>query len=105
MSISSSVWVFNEADRQTYADRFWRLPTRLVTEGLLAELWREAGTRRGGGIVTSLLPALALDTWPGQVGAEKEWTGPTHVPNQRLATLAGISRDSVTAACRRLVER
>jgi hypothetical protein len=82
-----------------------RFPRRLVTNGLLAKLWREAGTRRGGGVVTSLLPVLALDTWPGQEGAEKEWTGPTHVPNQRLATLAGLSRDSVTAACRRLVER
>jgi DNA-binding transcriptional ArsR family regulator len=47
---------------------------------------------------------LALHTWPGQAGAEKEWTGPTYVSQRRLATLAGLSKDSVTAACRRLRE-
>jgi hypothetical protein len=105
MSIPPSVWVFNEADRQAYAERYWRFPTRLVTEGHLAELRREAGTRRGGGVVTSLLPVLGLHTWPGQAGAEEKWTGPTYVSRRRVAPLAGISKDSVTAACRQLVGR
>jgi hypothetical protein len=102
MSTPPHIWVFNEADRQEYAGRYWRFPTRLVTERLVAELWREEGTRRGGGAVTSLLSVLALHTWPGQSGAETGWTGPTYVSRRRLATLAGINKDSVMAACQRL---
>ena len=70
MPTPPTVWAFNEADRQEYADRFWRFPTRLVTAGLVAKLWREPGTTRGGGTVSSLLPVLALHTWPDQSGAE-----------------------------------
>jgi hypothetical protein len=104
MSIPPSIWEFNEVDRQAYARWYWRFPTRLVTAGLLAELWREPGTRRGRGVVTSLLPVLALHTWPGQSGAETGWTGLTYVSRRRLATLAGINKDSVTAASHRLRE-
>jgi hypothetical protein len=102
MPTSPRVWTFNEADRQAYAGRYWRYPTRLVTERLLAEFWREPGTRRGGWVVTSLSPVLALHPWPGQAGAEKEWTGPTYVSRRWRATLAGINKDSVTAAYQRL---
>src|SRR5262245_48040519 len=105
ISMPPRIWTFNEADRQDYAGRYWRFPTWLVTEGHWAELWREAGTRRGGGAVTSLLLVLGLHTWPDQAGSEKEWTGPTYVSRRRLATLAGLNKDSVMAACRRLVER
>ena len=97
------IWVFNEADRQAYAGRYWRCPTRLVTAGLWAKLWRPPGTTRGGGAVTSLLPVLALHAWPGQAGAEPGWTGWTYFSRRRLATLAGLNKDSVTAACQRLV--
>lgn len=98
-----TIWTFNEVDRQAYMGRFWRCPTRLVTEGLWATLWRSPGTTRGGGIVTSLLPVLALHTWPQQNGAVTGWTGWTYLSQRRLATLAGINKDGVTPACRRLV--
>jgi hypothetical protein len=100
---SPTLWVFNEADRLAHAKRFWRASTRLVTAGLWAKLWRASGTTRGGGIVTSLLPVLALHTWPEQSGAEVGWTGWSYLSRHRLAALAGINKDSVGAACHRLV--
>jgi hypothetical protein len=96
-------WLFNEAHRQAYAGRFWGCPARLVTSGLWAEFWRAPGTRRGGGGVTPLLPVLALHAWPGQAGAEAGWTGWKYLSRRRLATLAGLNKDSVKAACQRLV--
>lgn len=103
MSTPPRVWMFNKADRQAYADRFWRLPTWVVTAGLLAKLWREPGTKRGGGTVTSVLPILALHVWPEQQGAAAGWTGWAHLSQRRLAALAGLNKDSVGTACRRLV--
>jgi hypothetical protein len=103
MPTPPTVWKFNEADRQAYADRFWRLPTWVVTAGLLAKLWREPGTKRGGGTVTSVLPILALHVWPEQTGAAAGWTGWAHLSRRRLAALAGLNKDSVGTACRRLV--
>jgi hypothetical protein len=96
-------WFYNEADRHAYAGRFWGLPARLVTAGLLAKLWRSPGTTRGGEVVSSLLPILTLHTWPGQSGADAGWTGWSYLSRRRQATLAGLDKNSVTAACRRLV--
>ena len=45
---------------------------------------------------------LALHKWPDQSTAKTEWTGLTYVSRRRLATLAGISKDSAIAACQRL---
>ena len=85
-------------------DRFWRCPTRLVTaSGQWAKLWQAPGTRRGGGTVTAVLPILALHSWLQQDGAVAGWTGWTYLSRRRLATLAGIDKDGVTAACRRLM--
>jgi hypothetical protein len=98
-----TVWQFNAADRQRNAPRYWRCPARVVTAGLWAKLWRDSGTTRGGGIVTSLLPVLALHTWPDQSGAEIGWTGWSYLSRRRLAALAGITMDSVAAAYQRLV--
>jgi hypothetical protein len=53
--------------------------------------------------VTSLLPVLALHTWPEQREAVEGWTGWTYLSRRRLAALAGLVKDSVGAACQRLV--
>jgi hypothetical protein len=105
MAIPPRIWVFNEADQEAYAGWYWRCPTRLATGGLLAELWRAPRTRRGGGTVTSVLPVLALHAWPGQAGAEAGWTGWKYLSQRRVATLAGLNKDSVAMAYRRLVAR
>ena len=97
-------WVFNDCDRRAYEARFWRCPTRLVTAGDWADFWRKPGTTRGGGVVTSLVPVLAVHAWPDQSGAEPGWTGWSYLSRRRLATLAGINKDSVAAAYQRLVE-
>jgi hypothetical protein len=61
------------------------------------------GPGAGGGTVTSVLPVLALHTWPDQSGAEPGWTGWTYLSRRRLAALAGLDKNSVTAASRQLV--
>jgi hypothetical protein len=103
-------WLFNAADRETYGDSFWRCPTRLVTDGPWAELWRESATCRGGGAVSSLLPVLALHTWTdkrylGPAPTEEKvpgWTTYMHLSYRRIARLAGITPESVVGAFTRL---
>jgi hypothetical protein len=72
-------WLFNDDDRQKYQESFWRCPVRLVADGTWAKLWRTPGTIRGGGAVTSVLPVLALHTWPEKEGATAGWTGPSYL--------------------------
>lgn len=105
-------YLFSDEDRTTYQKRFWRIPRRLVADGTWARLWRENGTKRGGGVVTSLLPVLALHTWVGKknmdgsnAGTENEpgWTGWTYLSRRRIARLAGVDKDAATGAIRRLV--
>jgi hypothetical protein len=98
MAMPPRIWTFNEADRQAYAERYWRFPTRLVTAGVLAKIWRASGT------VPSLLPLLGLHAWPTQLGAEAGWTGWTYLSRRRLATLAGLNKSSVGLAFQQLVE-
>lgn len=102
-------WLFNAADRETYGDSFWSCPTRLVTDGLWAELWRASETCRGGGAVSSVLPVLALHTWTGKrylAGTDGDkavgWTTYNHLSYRRVARLAGLTTDTVGAAFARL---
>ena len=96
-------WLFNDADREKYRDRYWRCPVRLVKDGLWAALWRMPGTIRGGGAVTSVLPVLALHTWPEKEGAIAQWTGPSYLSQRRIARLAGVNKETVATAIDRLV--
>jgi hypothetical protein len=75
---------------------------RLVADGTWAKLWRTPGTIRGGGAVTSVLPVLALHTWPEKDGATAGWTGWTYLSWRRIARLAGMDKDTVTTAITRL---
>jgi hypothetical protein len=113
------LWEFNRADRERFSRRFWRCPLRLVRSGLWAEWWREAGTSRGGGAIASLLPVLALHTWPetttaadAQVKArdgapaatedDSVWTRWAYISHRRLARLSGMNIETVGASMRRL---
>lgn len=104
-------WQFNDEDRRRYDGKFWKAPRRLVEEGLLSSLWRREGTSRGGGGATSLLPVLAVHTWPGKKDMDGapaaaddsgRWTGWTSLSSRRTAKLAGIARDTATSAFRQL---
>lgn len=104
-------YLFSDEDREAYEKRFWRIPRRVVTDGTWARLWRAEGTKRGGGVGTSLLPVLALHTWKGKknmdganAGTESEpgWTGWTYLSRRRIARLAGVDKDAATGAIRRL---
>jgi hypothetical protein len=102
---------FTAEDRAKYNGRWWRAPHRLAEDGTLARLWREEGTTRGGGTASAVLPVLALHTWPGKESAhakaaglddEPGWTGWTFLSRRRIARLAGVDKDTATAALRRL---
>jgi hypothetical protein len=104
-------YLFSDEDRARYQKRFWRMPRRLVTQGMWARLWRAEGTKRGGGVVTSVLPVLALHTFEGKknmdgdnagTASEPGWTGWTYLSRRRIARLAGVDKDAATRAMRRL---
>jgi hypothetical protein len=97
-------WQFNDADYQRYNGRYWRCPVRLVREGLLAKLWRVPGTVRGGGAATGLLPVLACHTWPEHDTGANDWTGWTYLSRRRMATLAGLNKDTATHAVQHLMQ-
>lgn len=113
-------WEFNAADSARYGRRFWRCPTRLVRSGAWSDWWREAGSKRGGGAIASLLPVLALHTWPDSVRTTSgvltpafdattesgnnasNWTGWGRLSHRRMCRLAGLSLETVGATLRRL---
>jgi hypothetical protein len=96
-------WVFNDEDRKRYKDRFWRFPKRLVVTGIWRELWRDPETKRGGGAATSVLPILALHVVHYNTGVEK-WSPWFYLSTRRIAKLAGINKDTVRIATRRLAQ-
>lgn len=97
-------WHFNDADREKYRSRFWKCPTALVKDGLWASLWREEGTKRGGGSVSSVLPVLALHARLDAGDAIPNWTHWTYLSQRRIARLAGVDKDTVAGVFRRLQE-
>jgi len=90
-------WQFNDEDRDNYSERYWACPARLVHKGMLASVW---SLGRGG--ASSILPVLAVHTWPKQKGAESSWTGYTTLSRRRIATLSGLDKDTVTVGLRSL---
>lgn len=91
-------WDFNEVDWQRFQNRFWKVPKRLVNDGTLATLWRTPGSRRGGGAVSSILPVLAIHTWPTKKGSEPGWTAWASLSVRRIARLSGLNKDTVRPA-------
>lgn len=90
-------WRFNTDDQDRYQARYWRCPARLVTGGTWAALWREPGTLRGGGTLTSILPVLALHTWVAD-GPNNDWTRWQVFSQRRLCRLSGLATQSVSDA-------
>jgi hypothetical protein len=97
-------WKFNEVDRKTYLNQFWHCPARLVKSEMWANLWRTRGTTRGGGAVSCILPVLALHISPDENDAADNWTRWAYLSRRRVAALAGVNKDTVTDACKRLVD-
>ena len=98
-------WSWNDADRDSYSKRFWRLPRRLVADGMLADLWQ------GCSAASSVLSVLAVHTWPGKTDlpsargeSHPQWTGWSYLSRRRMAILAGCDKDTAGRACRLLVE-
>jgi hypothetical protein len=96
-------WRFNDEDYQTYRERYWRCPVRLVREGFWAKHWRMPHTIRGGGAVTCLLPVLACHTWSQSHDVTNGWTGWTYLSRRRMARLAGLNKDTATNTLQQLV--
>lgn len=106
-------WQFDEAHRKRHEKRFWRCPSRLVTSGEWAKVWREEGTRRGGGVLSSVLPLLALHTWPGKLylgegpklsAPSPAWATWHYLSHRRIARLAGVNTETVGKVFDRLEE-
>lgn len=115
---------FNELDFENYKQRFWRCPTNLVADELFGS-WLEGFWKRTPS-ATSILPVLAIETWPGKkvdalcVDAERlgrqaaeieppsgtkadQWTPWAYISRRQIAAVAGINKDSVRAALAPLV--
>lgn len=119
---------FSDGDLGKFENRTWQCPDRLVdppdtdAPGLWAVLWRENGTQRGGGSVTSLLPVLAVHTFPGMTSdalaylcnqarvpipvesrPAEGWTPWACYGHRQLAALSGLDKNTVGRAIDRLV--
>jgi hypothetical protein len=53
--------------------------------------------------VTSVLPVLALHSWPEKEGAIGGWTGLSYLSQRRIARLAGVNKETVAAAVKQMV--
>jgi hypothetical protein len=109
-------WRFDDVHREKYEKAYWRCPVRLVSldgtpdgaPGIWCDLWRAAGTSRGGGSIASVLPVLALHTFPGrELGAARvtdleTWTPWAYLSHRRIARLAGVATETVGPVMRRL---
>lgn len=98
---------FSDKDREAYADRFYAMNPELITSGRYAQLWRESG-KRGGGVATSMLPIIAIETWLGKKQDRRVIDGSSQLPDlsplwtswasashRRIARVAGIDPKSV----------
>lgn len=85
---------FSDKDREAYADRFYAMNPELITSGRYAQLWRESG-KRGGGVATSMLPIIAIETWLGKKQDRRVIDGSSQLPISRRYGLHGRLRLTV----------
>ena len=86
---------FSEAALETNLDRFYAMPKRLVHDGTTARLWTD-GSSRSHPTASSILPVLALASWPENPA--DEWSKWGFLGHRRIAGLAGVNKASVRAA-------
>jgi hypothetical protein len=113
-------WRFNAKDFERYSTSYWQFPVRLVHPGetaLVRHVWKaEPANTQGGGSVISLLPVLALHTWPTKEvsnairdadlpGAKQGWTPWATLTQRRQARLSGLDAKTVQSATQFLVNR
>jgi hypothetical protein len=105
-------WHFSDEAWNAHRSSFWACPTSVVRLGMWATLWRYEGTKRGGGTMSSILPVLALGTFPGKrafaefdlPANEPLWTPWQYLSYRRIARLSGIHQESIGRALETLVE-
>jgi hypothetical protein len=78
----------------------WRFPVRLVTSGVIRDLWKSKDLERGNASAASLLPVLALHVSPKS--PSDDWTGVHRLSYLEFAGLSGIGHGSVGPAVKRL---
>ena len=78
----------------------WHCPIRLVSSGVIGELWRSQDLERGNATAASVLPVLALHVRPES--ARTSWTGTYRLPYLKVAELSGVGHGSVGTAMERL---
>jgi hypothetical protein len=98
-------YLFSETDRDKWTKRDYRFPCRLVTNGDWATMWRPRG-KRGGGAIASVLPVLALSSYPDAPTRERPDLPPpddaftpwAYLSCRRIGTLAGVNYDTARRA-------
>jgi hypothetical protein len=93
MSSEDDRHVWTDADHERLERRSWLCPRRVIDDGTWARLWRDG---RSNGAATSILPVLALHSWPEGRG-KGEWSRWTFIGRRRLAGLAGVDAKTATA--------
>ena len=78
----------------------WRFPVRLVTSGVIRDLWKSKDLERGNASAVSVLPVLALHVSPQSTN--DAWTGVYRLPYLEIAELSGVGHGSVGMATTRL---
>lgn len=93
MSTDRERHVWTDDDRERFGARSWLCPRRIIEGGIWAQLWNAGGTR---GACTSVLPVLALHSWPKRGRGTPAWSEWAHIGRRRIAGLAGIDTKTAT---------
>lgn len=97
-----SPYRFTARDLRKHAARYWKCPARLIESGQWAALWKGQSSR-GSGAATSVLPVLALHTFPNPHQPEAKWTPRFRLTYRRLSALAGVNKSTIRPVFDRLV--
>jgi DNA-binding MarR family transcriptional regulator len=99
VDLAASEYAWSIRDWRTWRNKFWRCP---VTKSFFASL-RSLREKEGIGFaVYSVVPVLALSTWPDKKNAM--WTRRSKFSITRLAALSGVSAPTARRVIDALVE-
>jgi hypothetical protein len=94
---------FSRIAYMQHRTRFWRMPQKLVADGLLRDLWLS-----GHRTAPSLIPLLALKAFPGKKNPPglpttgRNWTDFALLSHRQIARVCGVHPDSVTKSLKML---